>query len=224
MSTEVKLHGTWPSPFSYRVIWALKLKGIPYEYIEEDLSNKSLVLLQHNPAHKKIPVLVHGGKPICESMIIIEYIEEMWPHNPLLPTDPYERSVARFWIKFAEDKGPAMWIVYRTSGEEQEKAIKDTLEMLRAMEEDGLGRDKKYFGGDNIGIVDIAFGQIAQWLGVIEEVVGVKLLEAHKFPRLHAWIKSFKEVPEIKLNLPDRDEMLVFFKSRREVLLASLQD
>jgi len=37
--------------------------------------------------------------------------------------------------------------------------------------------------GDNIGIVDIAFGQnIAQWLGVIEEVVGMKLLEAHKFP------------------------------------------
>jgi glutathione S-transferase len=52
------------------------------------------------------------------------------------------------------------------------------------MEEDGLGRDKKYFGGDNIGIVDIAFGQnIAQWLGVNEEVVGMKLLEAHKFPR-----------------------------------------
>jgi glutathione S-transferase len=117
-----------------------------------------------------------------------------------------------------------MWIVYRTSGEEQEKAIKDTLEMLRAMEENGLGQDKKYFGGDNIGIVDIAFGQIAQWLGVIEEVVGVKLLEAHKFPRLHAWIGSFKEVPVIKLNLPDRDEMLVFFKRRREVLLASSQD
>jgi glutathione S-transferase len=47
------------------------------------------------------------------------------------------------------------YVVYRTSGEEQEKAIKDTLEMLKAMEEDGLG-DKKYFGGDNIGIMDIA--------------------------------------------------------------------
>jgi glutathione S-transferase len=50
----------------------------------------------------------------------------------------------------------------------------------------GFGRDNKFFGGDNIGIVDITFGQIAQWLGVIEEVVGVKMLEAHKFPRLHA--------------------------------------
>jgi glutathione S-transferase len=116
-----------------------------------------------------------------------------------------------------------MWIVYRTSGEEQEKAMKDTLEMLKAIEEHGLV-DKKYFGGDRIGLVDIAFGQIAQWLGVIEDIIGVKLLEAHTFPRLHAWIKNFKEVPSIKENLPDRDEMLVYFKRGREMLLTSPRD
>ncbi|KAF5466207.1 hypothetical protein F2P56_016156 [Juglans regia] len=221
---ELKLLGSWPSPFSYRVIWALKLKGIPYEYIDEDLSNKSPLLLQHNPVYKKIPVLLHAGKPICESLIILEYIEELWPQNPLLPFDPLQRAIARFWVKFADDKIPAMWIVYRSSGKEQEKAMKDTVEMLRVIEEHALG-SKKFFGGEEIGIVDIAFGQIAEWLGVIEEIVGVKLLEDHTFPRLHAWILNFKEVPVIRDNLPDHHEMFVVFKSlRREILLSSSQD
>ncbi|KAK3226773.1 hypothetical protein Dsin_006635 [Dipteronia sinensis] len=75
---QVKLHGVWVSSYSKRVELALSIKGIPYEYIEEDLSNKSHLLLQYNLIHKKIPVLVHNGKPLAESMIILEYIDETW--------------------------------------------------------------------------------------------------------------------------------------------------
>ena len=57
--------------------------------------------------------------------------------------------------------------------------------MLKIMEEQGL-REKKFFGGDRIGIVDIAFGTIAHWFGVIEEIIEVKVLEVHALPRLHA--------------------------------------
>lgn len=92
--------------------------------------------------------------------------------------------------------------------------------MLRALEEHGLG-DKKFFGGDTIGMVDIAFGGVAHWMQVIEELVGVKLVEPCEFPRLHAWIKNFKQVPIIKENLPDYSEMLLHFQKIRDGFLAS---
>lgn len=99
----MKLFGFWASPFPARVHWTLKLKGVEYEHIEENLSAKSPLLLQYNPIHKGVPVLVHNGEPLAESLVIMEYIDETWKQNPILPDDPYERALARFWAKFVDD-------------------------------------------------------------------------------------------------------------------------
>ncbi|WCJ24170.1 Glutathione S-transferase family protein [Euphorbia peplus] len=223
--SEVKLLGSWFSPYAYRVIWSLKLKGIPFEYLEEDLPNKSSMLLEYNPVHKKVPVLVHGGCPINESMVIVEYLDETWPDDhPLMPTLPYDRALARFWVRYFEDKGSSMWKIFGSMGEEQEKAVKGTLEMLKTIEEEAMKviiGDYKFFGGENIGIVDIAFGPIAHWLGVIEKTVGIKVFDPFKFPKLHKWTQSFKQAPVISENLPDAAKMVAFFVPRREMIIAS---
>ena len=106
MADEIILLDFWPSMFGMRVRIALAEKGIEYERREEDLlRNKSPLLLETNPVHKKIPVLIHNGKPISESLIIVEYIDEVWEReSPLLPSDPYQRAQAKFWADYIDKK------------------------------------------------------------------------------------------------------------------------
>ncbi|XP_073134130.1 probable glutathione S-transferase [Henckelia pumila] len=211
---EVKVFGAWGSPFSRRVEMALKLKGVEYEYIEEDIFNKSPLLLQYNPVHKKVPVLLHNGKPIAESLVILEYIDETWKNGPsILPKNPYDRAMTRFWAKFIDEKClPALWKAAWSAGEEQEKAKEEARELLTFLEEELKG--KKFFGGDSIGLVDIAANFVAYWYVIIAELVGLKLVTNDNFPNLCSWTDEYVNSSSVKENLPDREKLIENFRAR----------
>ncbi len=62
-------------------------------------------LTQHDPAYLKlnpngvVPTLVHDGRTIIESTVILEYLEDAFPQTPLRPTDPLSRAIMRLWMK-----------------------------------------------------------------------------------------------------------------------------
>lgn len=106
MVSGVKLLGNTCSPYVNRVQISLKLKAIDFEFLEENLSSKSNRLIGCNPVHKKVPVLIHDNKIICESLIIVQYIDHVWTDNgySILPSDPHDRAVTEFWVAYFDVK------------------------------------------------------------------------------------------------------------------------
>jgi len=64
---------------------------------------------QHRPEYRKlnpnhvVPTLVHDGRVLIESTLIIEYLDEAFAAPPLMPADPYARAQARLWMKKIDD-------------------------------------------------------------------------------------------------------------------------
>ncbi|XP_028240360.1 probable glutathione S-transferase isoform X3 [Glycine soja] len=218
---DVKLLGATGSPFVCRVQIALKLKGVQYKFLEENLRNKSELLLKSNPVHKKVPVFIHNEKPIAESLVIVEYIDETWKNNPILPSDPYQRALARFWSKFIDDKivGASWKSVFTVDEKEREKNVEESLEALQFLENEL--QDKRFFGGDEFGFVDIAGVFIAFSIPIFQEVAGLQLFTSEKFPKLFKWSQELINHPVVKDVLPPREPLFAFFKSLYESLSAS---
>ncbi|XP_008775488.2 probable glutathione S-transferase parA [Phoenix dactylifera] len=190
----------WVSPFGQRCRIALAEKGVEYEYKEENLWDKSPLLLKANPVHKKIPVLIHEGNPICESLLIVQYIDEVWSNNPLLPSDPYERAQARFWADFVDKKVSECWTrLWKVKGEAQEEARKDMIEDLKLLEGE-LG-DKQYFGGETFGFVDVAFVPLSAWFYTFETCGNFSVEK--ECPKLVAWAKRCMERESVSKSLHD---------------------
>ncbi|KAJ4897421.1 Glutathione S-transferase U9 [Raphanus sativus] len=225
---KVTLHGTFMSPYSKRVELALKLKSIPYLFVQEDLLNKSQTLLLHNPVHKKVPVLVHRGKPISESLFIIEYIDETWRNGPqLLPRDPYRRSKVRFWASYIQSHlFDAVMKVVKTEGEEQERALAEVKEKLSIIEREGLKEifsdtdGKPTVTNETMSLVDIVMCTLLSPYKAHEEVLAVKIVDPETVPGVYGWLSAINETDVVKDLSPPYEQVLEILRAFRHMSLS----
>ncbi|RCV44106.1 hypothetical protein SETIT_9G347300v2 [Setaria italica] len=242
---ELTLLGFWGSPFVLRARLALSFKGLSYQYVEEDLKNKSELLLKSNPVHNKVPVLIHDGKPVCESSVILQYIDEVFAGTgpSLLPADPYEHAIARFWAAYIDDKyvpppvdpyGRAMarfWAAYiddkllssfmmMSMGNTEEERAEGRKQAFAAAEilEEALkecSKGRPFFGGDSVGYVDIVLGGFVPWVHLIDRSTGSKQFDAGKTPLLAAWLEHFGSLDAAKAVVPDLERLVAISKMRK---------
>ncbi|XP_038970474.1 glutathione S-transferase U24-like [Phoenix dactylifera] len=208
---EVVLLDFWTSPYALRVRIALAEKGVAYQHKEENLWDKSPLLLNSNPVHKKIPVLIHNGKPVAESLIILQYIDEVWSDRcPLLPKDPQQRANVRFWADFFEKKIDASGsMTWRVKGEAQVAAKNEFIAQLKLLEEELA--ENPFFGGETFGYMDIVFISFASWFYSYEKSANFSIEE--ECPRLMAWKKRCMERESVLKHLPEPEKIYEYMCS-----------
>ncbi|XP_021761631.1 glutathione S-transferase U10-like [Chenopodium quinoa] len=220
--SSVKLHGMWASPYVMRVQLALKFKGVNYEYIEEDLQNKSELLLQYNPVHKKVPVLVHNGLPIAESTIILEYIDETWTDPPhLLPKDPYLRAKHRFWAAYLQQVAEELGKVLQKEGKPSEDMTNEYRNKMDMAEElikaELFPNGCPSFEDAKPGYLDIVlYSLLGSFDYIAEELFGFSPFTEERYPFLASWIKALKELPDVKEVTPPKAKVIELLHARRQ--------
>ncbi|KAI3467417.1 hypothetical protein Pfo_024080 [Paulownia fortunei] len=217
-TSDVRLLGAWASPYSNRVQMALNLKSIDYGFIEENFySNKSERLIKANPIHKKIPVLIHDEKPICESLVIVQYIDDVWTSTgpSILPSDPYDRAIARFWAAYIDEKWfPSFKELEKEPGNETRALVIGKIFEGLVLLEDAFvkcSKGKAFFGGDNVGYIDIVLGSYLGWIKVGETSVGLKLFDETRTPGLAGWAERFHSHNAAKDVVPEAHKLIEFY-------------
>ncbi|KAK1437780.1 hypothetical protein QVD17_03578 [Tagetes erecta] len=220
---EMKLLGNAGSVFVTRVKFVLKLKSIDYEYIEEDLSNKSDLLRTSNPVFQRVPVLFHGNEPpMIESLAIMEYLDEIKPDvHPLLPSNPSDRVQYRI-LAYTFDNLCYPWIkeFMTTRNDKRKEELKMLLIEATMMLEEAFvkfSKGKGFFGGDDIDYLDIVVGSFLGWIKFYEIAFGYKLLDEVRNPRLIEWEKNMWS-HEVASIIPSHETHIKFHKMLMDTL------
>lgn len=146
--------------YSHRVRMVLAEKGVSAAIEEVDPNNKPPELAEINPDNS-IPTLTDRDLVVYESIVIMEYLDERFPHPPLLPVYPVERAKSRLlmrWIQNEWAKNVDLLMAGKGRATVLEKAHKELRDSL-VMAAPGFV-DKQFLASDEITLVDCCVAPI----------------------------------------------------------------
>ncbi|KAH7558231.1 hypothetical protein BM1_05503 [Bipolaris maydis] len=221
----LKLYSGWFCPFVQRVWIALEEKGIQYQYIEVNPYHKPQSLLDLNP-RGLVPTLQYQGKPLYESTVLCEFLEEAFPqHTPhLMPTDPYERARTRIWTDYVGSRIiPAYHRFLQHQGdgleEKQKEFLNHVKEFTREMDKEG-----PFFSGKEFGLIDIVIAPWANRLWVFDHFKGGSGIpdegkggeDEEVWKRFRKWLAAVEARKSVKETLSDRQHYLPIYQRYAE--------
>jgi len=167
------------SPYSHRVRMVLAEKNITVEVMDVDPLEIPDDLMDLNP-YGTLPTLVDRDLRLYESRIIMEYLDERFPHPPLLPVDPVSRATSRLYLYRVDKDWYSLADTILTGKKEATKARKELRESLIATAP--VFESKPFFMSDELSLVDCSIAPLLWRLPVL----GIELPNQAKAVRVYA--------------------------------------
>lgn len=189
------------SHYSHRVRIVLAEKGVAVEVIDVDPENKPEEIADHNP-YNSLPTLVDRELALYEPNIMMEYLDERFPHPPLLPVYPVARAQSRLlmyriqkdWCEHVDTllEGAAS----SAKSDAARKALKESLIATAPIFD-----EKPYFLSEEFTIVDCLVAPVFWRLGEM----GIEL-EAKQTQSMQKYMDRLFSRESFKASLSDLEQ------------------
>eukprot|EP00928_Gymnodinium_smaydae_P007845 TRINITY_DN12806_c0_g1_i2.p1 TRINITY_DN12806_c0_g1~~TRINITY_DN12806_c0_g1_i2.p1 ORF type:complete len:123 (+),score=9.35 TRINITY_DN12806_c0_g1_i2:149-517(+) len=114
--------------------------------------------------------------------------------------------------------------VFLGQGEQLQKAVEESVTNFLLIEEalrtNQCFAGKAYFGGDQIGLVDIALGGLSAFIKGLEKATDSVLIDPEKMPLLSAWMDRFCKSDGVREVMPDSAKQAEFIATRRASMIS----
>lgn len=195
---NIVLYDSALSPFCRKVRMVLELKGVEFKSI----SNPSLRELGHLNDRAEIPILLHGDLVVVNSSDIVAYLDHAFPKDPVYPSHPAKRVLARRWERVADTLVDAIvtdlaiwnWANIGSMPEGLRAAgQRDIGEIYDELERD-IGEQSFICGALSIADLALFPHLAAAWH------LDLRCSSAHH-PGVTAWVKRMRDVPVCRKDL-----------------------
>jgi RNA polymerase-associated protein len=184
--------------YSHRVRIVLAEKGVTVDI--EDIEPKSVTeeILEANP-YGTLPTLVDRDLALYESNVVMEYLDERFPHPPLLPVYPVARAESRLWIYRIERDWCVLIDQIKASPDSKkaDAARKEFRESLVTIA--GIFEEMPYFMSEEFTLVDCCLAPMLWRLPELE----ISLPNNRHVKPLHEYMERLFERPSFQESLTD---------------------
>jgi len=184
--------------YSHRVRIVLAEKGVAVDIVEVGDGQPPEELADLNP-YNSVPTLLDRDLVLYESKVMMEYLDERFPHPPLLPVYPVARAKSRLWMHRIEREWcPLVEQVQHAAKKDADKARKELRESLVGISP--IFEDMPYFMSEEFTLVDCCLAPILWRLPVL----GIELPEKQVKP-LMGYMERLFDRDGFKAALSERE-------------------